>query len=47
MNKDLGSFDVTLNYAYMDNRSNDPFFAWDGFFFSLGIEWNTEWGRKQ
>lgn len=47
LKKDLGGFDVTLNYAYMDNRSNDPFFAWDGFFFSLGIAWNTDWGRKQ
>ncbi len=47
INKSLGSFGVTLNYAYMDNRSNDPFFAWDGSFFSVGLEWNTPWGRKQ
>ena len=47
MSKSLGSFDVTLNYAYMNNHSNDPFFAWDGSFFSLGLEWNTPWGKKQ
>lgn len=45
--KDFPSFSVFLSYFYVNNRSNDPFFDWQGNFFSAGLEWNVFFGGKK
>jgi len=45
--KDFPSFSVFLSYFYVNNRSNDPFFDWQGNFFSTGLEWNVFFGGKK
>jgi len=47
LEKDFASISVFLTYAFVDNRSNDPFFDWNGHFFSLGFAWNHFYGGKQ
>ena len=47
LEKDFASISVFLTYAFVDNRSNDPFFDWTGHFFSLGFAWNHFYGGKQ
>jgi len=42
--KNFPSFSVVLSYSYVENRSNDPLFKWNGHFLSLGIDWNINWG---
>ncbi len=38
--KNFPRLTLFLNYSYVVNHSNDPFFEWTGHFFSAGIEWN-------
>jgi len=45
--KDFSSFSLFLSYFYVNNRSNDPFFDWQGNFFSAGLEWNVFFGGKK
>lgn len=47
LEKDFASISVFLSYAFVDNRSNDPFFDWNGHFFSIGFAWNHFYGGKQ
>lgn len=47
LEKDFAHISVSINYAFVDNRSNDPFFDWSGHFFSLGFSWNHFYGGKQ
>ena len=44
LEKNFPAFSLVLGYSYVDNRSNDPVFDWQGHFLSLGIEWNLNWG---
>jgi len=44
LEKNFPAFSVVLGYSYVDNRSNDPLFGWQGHFLSLGVEWNLNWG---
>lgn len=45
--KDFPRFSLFLSYFYIDNHSNDPFFAWKGHFLSAGIEWSSFFGEKR
>jgi hypothetical protein len=45
--KNFTSISVFLHYAFVDNRSNDPFFDWTGHFVSLGFAWNHFYGGQQ
>jgi len=45
--KNFPKFSVFLSYFYINNSSNDPFFEWDGQFFSAGIEWNLFFGERK
>jgi len=47
LEKNFPRFSLFLSYAYVDNNSNDPFFEWQGNFFSAGIEWNMFFGEKK
>jgi len=47
LEKNFPRFSLFLSYAYIDNNSNDPFFDWQGNFFSAGIEWNMFFGEKK
>jgi hypothetical protein len=47
LEKNFAHISVFLNYAFVYNRSNDPFFDWNGHFFSLGFSWNHFYGGKQ
>lgn len=38
--KNFPRLTLFLNYSYVANHSNDPFFEWTGHFLSAGIEWN-------
>jgi hypothetical protein len=44
LGKNFRAVSLFLSYAYIKNRSNDPFFAWQGHFLSAGFEWNANWG---
>jgi|YNPBryunderm2012_1023409.scaffolds.fasta_scaffold00005_23 hypothetical protein len=37
---DLARVSFFLNYSYLKNSSNDPWFSWDGNVFSVGLAWN-------
>lgn len=39
-------FSVYLTYRYIDNKSNDPLFDWQGNYLAAGIEWNLFFGEK-
>ena len=43
--KNFPRLTLFLNYSYVVNQSNDPFFEWTGHFFSAGIEWNFFMGE--
>lgn len=45
--KNFPRFSVFASYYYAQNSSNDPYFDWDGHFFSVGIEWNIPLGGKK
>lgn len=45
--KNFSRFSLFLSSVYIDNDSNDPFFNWEGYFFSAGIEWNLFFGEKR
>jgi hypothetical protein len=45
--KNFPRFSVFASYFYVHNRSNDPYFDWNGHFLALGVEWDIPWGRKQ
>jgi hypothetical protein len=45
--KDFPRFTVFLAYSHIDNRSNDPLFAWRSPSFMGGIEWTIPAGRKE
>ncbi len=45
--KNFPGFSVFLSYFFVNNRSNDLYFDWNGHFLSLGIEWNTPFGGKK
>lgn len=47
LEKNFPRFSLFLSYVYVDNNSNDPFFDWQGNFFSAGIEWNMFFGGKK
>jgi hypothetical protein len=47
LEKNFPRFSFFLSYVYVDNNSNDPFFDWQGNFFSAGIEWNMFFGGKK
>ena len=47
LEKNFPRFSLFLSYAYVDNNSNDPFFDWQGNFFSAGIEWNMLFGGRK
>jgi hypothetical protein len=47
LEKNFPMFSLFLSYVYIDNKSNDPFFDWQGNFFSAGIEWNMFFGGKK
>jgi len=46
LEKDFPAFSVFLSYYFIDNKSNDFYFDWEGQFFSLGVEWNLSLGGK-
>jgi hypothetical protein len=45
--KNFSTFSVFVSYFYVDNKSNDPFFDWNGHFFSAGVEWNISYGERK
>ena len=47
LEKNFAHISIFLNYAFVDNRSNDPLFDWNGHFFSLGFSWNHFYGERQ
>jgi hypothetical protein len=47
LEKNFAQISIFLSYAFVDNRSNDPFFDWNGHFFSLGFSWNHFYGGKK
>jgi hypothetical protein len=47
LEKNFRALSVYVNYAYTDNRSNDPLFDWRGHFLTAGVEWNFFWGAKE
>jgi len=47
LEKNFRSLSVYLTYAYMDNRSNDLLFDWQGHFLMAGVEWNLNWGDRK
>ena len=47
LEKNFPQFSVFASYFYVHNISNDPYFDWNGHFFSVGIEWNIPLGAKQ
>lgn len=42
--KNFPEFSLFLSYFYIDNHSNDPYFAWQGHFFQAGVEWKFFFG---
>jgi hypothetical protein len=44
LEKKFPAFSVVLGYSFVDNRSNDPLFDWQGHFLSFGFDWNLSWG---
>jgi len=47
LEKVFARISVFVHYAFVDNRSNDPLFDWNGHFISLGFEWNHFYGGQQ
>ncbi len=47
LEKNFPKFSIYLSYFYINNKSNDLFFEWDGQFISAGIEWNLFFGEKE
>jgi len=47
LEKIFARISVFVHYAFVDNRSNDPLFDWNGHFISLGFEWNHFYGGQQ
>lgn len=45
--KNFPRLTLFLNYSYVVNHSNDPFFEWIGHFLSAGIEWNLFIGERK
>ena len=43
----VSKFSLFFSYINIDNDSNDPFFDWQGNFFSAGIEWNMFFRAKK
>ncbi|MGB7295010.1 MAG: hypothetical protein WBC70_05420 [Candidatus Aminicenantales bacterium] len=42
--KNFPTLSLYLNYLYVNNRSNDLLFEWQGHFLSVGVEWSLNWG---
>lgn len=47
LEKNFRALSVYLNYIYIDNRSNDLLFEWQGHFLMAGVEWNVNWGARE
>ncbi|MBN1223569.1 MAG: hypothetical protein JXB23_09985 [Candidatus Aminicenantes bacterium] len=47
LKKNFARISVFLSYAYIVNRSNDPYFDWSGHFFSVGFNWSHSLGGGQ
>ena len=45
--KNFPRLTLFLNYSYVINHSNDPFFEWRGLSLSAGIEWNLFIGEEK
>ncbi|MCJ7680872.1 MAG: hypothetical protein MUP70_09130, partial [Candidatus Aminicenantes bacterium] len=46
MVKNFPHLSIYLSYQLILNRSNDPYYKWNGNFLSVGIEWNHFFGNK-
>ena len=47
LEKNFPKFSLFFSYLFIDNRSNDPFFDWQGNFLAVGLEWNMFFGGKK
>jgi len=47
LQKNWPRISIFLSYAYIFNRSNDPYFDWSGHFISVGFNWNQALGGEQ
>jgi hypothetical protein len=47
LEKNFRAFSLYINFSYVDNRSNDPLFNWQGNFLMAGVDWNINWGARE
>ena len=47
LQKNWARISIFLSYAYIINHSNDPYFDWNGHFFSVGFNWYQPLGGGQ
>jgi hypothetical protein len=45
--KTFARITLFLSYTYVDNRSNDPYYDWQGNYFSVGFTWDHFYGGEK
>lgn len=47
LGKHFSRISAFVSFAYVNNRSNDLFFGWKGYFVTAGLEWNFNLGGRK